>query len=115
MLIQRYEYIIIHHSISTRLLRLLKRRLEWTLSLWCKPGKMATLSILPVHQCRMDSNSVIPHDDGILLPFDTRLEVCALGHVVVEEIQDGVGLFLLVANDAAGDLDKVSYVGRGDS
>lgn len=43
----------------------------------------------------MLSDSVIPDDNGAFFPLDAGLEVGAVGQVVVEELEDGVGLFLL--------------------
>ena len=48
-------------------------------------------------------HAVIPDDYGTLVPLDAGLEVSALGEVGVEEVEGGVGLFLLEADDLAGD------------
>ncbi len=38
----------------------------------------------------MSGDTVVPDDDGVGLPLDTRLVVDTLVDVVVEEVQDGV-------------------------
>ena len=48
-------------------------------------------------------DAVVPNHDGAGLPLDAGLEVSALGEVGVEEVEEGVGLFLLEADDLAGD------------
>lgn len=45
----------------------------------------------------------IPDDHGAGPPAGTALDVLREGNVVVEELQEEVGLFFLVANDVAGD------------
>lgn len=47
-------------------------------------------------------NTIVPNDDGALLPLDPRLEVGSVGEVVVEEFEQGVRLLLLETNNVAG-------------
>lgn len=53
-------------------------------------------------------DSVVPDDDGARLPPDAGLEVSTVGKVVVEELEQGVRLFLLEADDLSGDCMFVS-------
>lgn len=62
---------------------------------------MSTLTRLPVYQGCVLNESVIPDDDGALLPLDTNMEIGTPSDVLVQEIEDGVGLFLFEANDFA--------------
>lgn len=64
---------------------------------------MPPLAALPVDQGAVLRDSVVPDDDGARLPLDAGLEVSAVGKVVVEELEQGVGLFLLEADDLTGD------------
>lgn len=45
----------------------------------------------------------IPDDNSARPPADTALNILAEGNVVKEELQEEVGLFLLVANNVASD------------
>ena len=103
---------------------LLKWRLVRRFSLRRDPSNMPSLTILPVEQGRVSGNTVlvpsqylfyfecigvevretyIPDDHGAGPPAGTALDVLREGNVVVEELQEEVGLFFLVANDVAGD------------
>lgn len=64
---------------------------------------MPALSVLPVNQRRVLSDSVIPHDHSPFGPLDAGLEVSAIGKMVVQELEDGVRLFLLEPDNVAGD------------
>jgi hypothetical protein len=64
---------------------------------------MPSLARLPVDKGSVLNGSVVPDDDGLLLPLDAGVEVGAPGDVLVEEVEDGVGLFLLEADNVAGD------------
>lgn len=72
---------------------------------------MAPLPVLPVDQRRVLRDAVVPHHDRALLPLDARLEVGAVREVVVQELEQRVRLFLLEADDVAGDcvVRGVSY------
>lgn len=63
---------------------------------------MPSLPILPVHQGRVLSHSVVPYNNCALLPLDPSLEVSAIGQVVVQELQERIRLFLLQAYDFSG-------------
>lgn len=118
---------------------LLKRRLIRGLRLRRDPGNMASLTIFPVEQGRVGSNTVlsssaylthpnsgergqgayIPDDHGSGPPADTALEVLRKGDVVVEELEEEVGFLFLVADDVAGDylvsIVLLSLKRKGDS
>jgi len=64
---------------------------------------MAALPVRPVDQRRVLRYTVVPDDDGALLPLDARLEVGAIREVVVQELEDRVRLFLFEAYNVAGD------------
>lgn len=69
---------------------------------------MPPLAVLPVNQRRVLRDAVVPDHDGAGLPLDARLEVGAVREVVVQELEEGVRLLLLEADDVAGDLTVVS-------
>ena len=81
----------------------LKRCLKRPLGLRRDAGQVAALPVLPVDEGRVLRDAVVPHDDGALLPLDTRLEVAAKGEVVVQELEQRVRLFLLQAYNVARD------------
>lgn len=87
---------------------LLEWSLKWRLSLWRDAGQVAALAILPINESRVQSHAVIPDDNGLLGPLDAGLEVGAVGDVVVEELEEVVGLLLLEADDIAGDWYSVN-------
>jgi hypothetical protein len=80
-----------------------ERRLERPLSLRRDTRQMPPLPVLPIHQGRVLRHTIIPNDHRPLFPLDTGLEVGAEGQVVVEELENGVGLFLFQTYDVAGD------------
>lgn len=84
---------------SSTLIRSLKRPFR----LGRQSRQMSPLGILPVDQRRVLGNSVVPNDNGAFLPLDTGLEVGAVGEMVVEELEEDVGLLLLEADDVTGD------------
>ncbi len=45
----------------------------------------------------------IPYDDGLFGPLDTDVKVGAKGDVIVQELEQGVALLLLVPHDVARD------------
>lgn len=65
---------------------------------------MATLSILPVQNCRVGSNAIVPHNHRLLLPLHSRLEVCPECDVLVKEVKQVVAFLLLETNDTTGEL-----------
>lgn len=74
------------------------------LSLRGDSGQVSALTVFPVDNGAVLGNTVVPNDNCALLPLDTSLEVGAQGNVVVEELKDGIGLFLLETNDLTGEL-----------
>lgn len=48
----------------------------------------------------MSSDAIIPNDNGSGRPFDSGLDVLRIRNVVVQELEQVIRLFLLVANDA---------------
>lgn len=56
-----------------------------------------------VEQRRVESNAVIPNNDGARLPLDAGVEVSAIGLVVIEELEEVVRFLLLEADDLTGD------------
>jgi len=70
-------------------------------------GQMPALAVLPVDESRVLGDAVVPDDDSALLPLDADLEVGAVGEVVVQELEDGVRLLLLEADDVTGDCGPV--------
>lgn len=69
---------------------------------------MSSLTRLPVNKSSVQRNSVIPNHNSSLSPLDAGMEVGAPGDVLVQEVEDGVGLLLLEANDLAGDWIKLA-------
>ena len=51
----------------------------------------------------MLGDTVVPNDDSALLPLDARLEVGTVCKVIIQELEDRLGLLLLQANNVAGD------------
>lgn len=51
--------------------------------------------------------SVIPHHDGSLLPFDSRLKIGSKCNMVVKEVQNEFRLLLLEADNLSGDYSEV--------
>lgn len=64
---------------------------------------MPALAALPVHQGRVLRHPVVPDDNGALLPLDAGLEVGTVGQMVVQELEEGIGLLLLEADDVTSD------------
>lgn len=64
---------------------------------------MPPLAVLPIDESTVLSDSVVPDDDGLVLPLDASLEVGALCQMGVQEVEDGVGLLLLQSDDITGD------------
>jgi len=87
-----------------RFLTCLGSRLIRPLSLRCDPSDMSSSASLPIDQWRMASNPVIPHHNRTRRPSDTALDILREGHVVVQELEKVVALFLLEANDVSGEL-----------
>ena len=63
---------------------------------------MSSASILPVQNCSVCSNSVVPDHHCTLLPLHSRVHIGAERNVLVKEVEEIVGLFLLEAYDTAG-------------
>jgi len=82
--------------------------LERALGLGRDPRQVPPLSVLPVQQCRVLRDAVIPDHHGALLPFYASLEVGTEADVLVQELQDSVTLLFLQADDFAGNLTKNS-------
>lgn len=64
---------------------------------------MPALTVRPVEDSRVLRDPVVPNHDGALLPLDACLEVGAVGQVVVQELEQRVGLFAFQADNVAGD------------
>lgn len=64
---------------------------------------MPPLAVFPVDESTVLSDSVVPDDDGLVLPLDASLEVGALCQMVVQELENGVGFLLLHPNNIASD------------
>ena len=73
---------------------------------------MPPRTIIPIQERRVGSHTVIPHNDSSWRPLHPRLEILALGDVIVEEVEDEVALLLLVTNDPAHELrvDEKSFL-----
>lgn len=76
--------------------------LKGTLGLRRDARQVAPRPVIPVHQCRVLSDAVVPHDDGAGLPLDTNVEVGAPGDVLIKKLEKAVRLLLLKALDFAG-------------
>lgn len=102
-------------------------RLKRPLGLGRDACQVPPRTVVPVEQRRVLRDAVVPDDDGAGLPADADVEVGAEGDVVVEELEQRVGLLLLEALDLTRDLCKnrsqrvltspwtVSQVGRSHS
>lgn len=64
---------------------------------------MAPVTALPVNNGSVLSDTIVPDDNGALLPLHTGLEVGSPGNVLVEELENGVRLLLLEADNLTGD------------
>ena len=64
---------------------------------------MPPLPARPVNQRRVLRHAVIPDHNGARCPLDARLEVCSVREVVVQKLEERVGLFFLEADDVASD------------
>lgn len=64
---------------------------------------MPPVAALPVDEGRVLRDAVVPDHHGALLPLDAGLEVGAPRQVLVEELEEGVRLFVLQADDGPGD------------
>ncbi|KAK1244338.1 hypothetical protein MKX07_003137 [Trichoderma sp. CBMAI-0711] len=60
------------------------------LSLGRDASKVSPLTVVPVYQSAVLGHSVVPHNDGPVLPPDAGLEVGSLGQMSVQEVEDGV-------------------------
>lgn len=81
----------------------LEWRLVWPLCLGSNTGKVSPLAILPVNESAVLSDSVVPDDDGLILPLNTSLEVGTLRQMVVQELENGIGFLLLHSNNITSD------------
>lgn len=88
---------------SSSLLSTLKRSLEWLLCLGGDASKMSPLAVLPIHKSTVLGDSVVPDNNSLVLPLDACLEVGSQCQMVVQELEKGVGLFLLQANNVTSD------------
>ena len=52
----------------------------------------------------MGSDAVVPQHNGVGRPMYPRLQVDRARHMIIDELQDGLRLFLLQSNDAAREL-----------
>lgn len=69
---------------------------------------MPPLAVLPVHECRVLSNPVVPDDDGALLPVDACLEVGTIGKMVVQELEKSIRFLLLETDNLTSDCRSVT-------
>lgn len=79
-----------------------KLRLKRPLSPRSQPRKMSSTTILPIQNCRVRSNSVIPNHHCTLLPLHSRMHICAKRDVLIQEVEEVVGFFLFETYDTAG-------------
>lgn len=68
---------------------------------------MPPLAILPVKDCGMRGDSVVPNNNGTLLPLHACLQVGTQSDMVVQKLEQVVALFLLEADNAARELHKI--------
>lgn len=69
---------------------LLKGSLIRSLSLRSYPSQMTSMSIEPIEDGRVHSDSVIPYNDGSRSPLDSGLEVLSERDVVIQELEQVV-------------------------
>ncbi len=81
----------------------LERGLEGTLGLRRDSCQVPPGTGAPVCNSRVLSHSVVPNDDGSLLPLDPRVEIRSVGKMVIQELEDRVGLLLLQPDNVPGD------------
>lgn len=65
---------------------------------------MPPRTILPIQKSGMASHAVIPNYHCPRRPLHSRLEILALGDVIVQEVEKVVALFFLKPDNAAGEL-----------
>ncbi len=82
---------------------LAERRFVRSLGLGGDPGQVPALSILPVDQGGVLRNPVVPDDNGARLPPNSRVEVGAERDVLIQELENGIRLFLLEPNNITSD------------
>ncbi len=93
----------------------LKWRLKRNLTLRRDTGQMPALARLPVKNSRVLRDSVVPEHNGTRLPADASMEVSTVGEVVIQELEQGVGFLLLVADDFACDCAKFVSISLSNS
>ena len=64
-----------------------KWRLKRAFGLGSNPGKMPSLSIIPVQQCGVGSDPIVPNYHGSWSPFESALEILSLCNVVKQKFQ----------------------------
>jgi hypothetical protein len=65
---------------------------------------MTPLTILPVQNRGVCSDPIVPHNHRVLLPLQTSLQVRTKSDVLVQEIEQMVGLLLLEPYNTASEL-----------
>ena len=65
--------------------------------------KLQVSYIDPVQDCRMTGNTIVPHDNRFLFPFDSSLEICSVRNMIVQEFQKSIAFFFLVSDDMTSD------------
>lgn len=79
-----------------------KRRLIRPLSLRRDSSQMPSLATLPVNNCTVLGDTIIPNNNSTGFPANASLDVCAVRQVVIQELENRVGLFLLQADNVTG-------------
>jgi hypothetical protein len=75
----------------------------WNFALRSDSPTMSKTNIQVVKDGIVESDTVIPYGDSVLLPLETDLEVQSTSNVSIEEIQDCLRLSLADTNDATSE------------
>lgn len=75
---------------------------------------MSSLTILQMQDGRVSRNPIVPHHNSPRRPLESTLDVLTKGHVVIEELEKTIPLFLFEAHDITSELqvDKESFFSR---
>jgi len=68
------------------------------------PNSMPPLTPLKIMQCRMRGDTIIPHHDRSFFPLDSSLQICTLGQMIIQKLQNSITLLFLESNDIPGEL-----------
>lgn len=86
--------------------------LERPLSLGRNASQMPPLTALPIYQGRVLRHTVVPDNNGALLPLHAGLEISAVGEMVVQELEQSIGLLLLEADNVTCNCISCQLWGR---